>query len=51
MSLSLIKTPELTYQEACEFFEYKKNKIEFQNKIKQFEEAVDDFVKKLIKKI
>ena len=39
MSLSLIKTPELTYQEACEFFEYKKNKIEFQNKIKQFEEA------------
>lgn len=46
MSLSLIKTPELTYQEACEFFEYKKNKIEFQNKIKQFEEAVDDFCKK-----
>tara|TARA_R110000787_G_scaffold2049_5_gene8415 strand:+ start:1991 stop:2545 length:555 start_codon:yes stop_codon:yes gene_type:complete len=40
MSLSLIKTPELTYQEACEFFDYKKNKIEFQNKIKQFEEAV-----------
>ena len=40
MSLSLIKTPELTYQEACEFFDYKKNKLEFQNKIKQFEEAV-----------
>tara|TARA_B100001093_G_scaffold510153_1_gene575489 strand:- start:10 stop:558 length:549 start_codon:yes stop_codon:yes gene_type:complete len=40
MSLSLIKTPELTYQEACEFFDYKKNKLEFQNKIKQFEKAV-----------
>ena len=45
MSLSLIKTPGLTYQEACEFFDYKKNKLEFQNKIKQFEEAVDSFCK------
>ena len=46
MSLSLIKTPELTYQEACEFFDYKKNKLEFQNKIKQFEKAVEVFCKK-----
>ena len=37
VSLSLIKTR--TNVKNFEFFEYKKNKIEFQNKIKQFEEA------------
>tara|TARA_R110000782_G_C14662427_1_gene398010 strand:- start:159 stop:704 length:546 start_codon:yes stop_codon:yes gene_type:complete len=40
MALSLIKNPELTYQEACEFFDYKENKIKFQNKIKEFEAAI-----------
>ncbi len=40
MSLSLVKNPELTYQEACEFFDYKQNKIEFQNKITEFEKAI-----------
>tara|TARA_R110001606_G_scaffold76712_1_gene177322 strand:+ start:143 stop:688 length:546 start_codon:yes stop_codon:yes gene_type:complete len=40
MALSLIKNPELSYQEACEFFDYKENKIKFQNKIKEFEAAI-----------
>jgi len=40
MALSLIKNPELTYQEACEFFDYKENKVKFQNKIKEFEAAI-----------
>jgi len=40
MALSLINNPELSYQEACEFFDYKENKIKFQNKIKEFEAAI-----------
>jgi len=40
MALSLIKNPKLSYQEACEFFDYKENKIKFQNKIKEFETAI-----------
>ena len=40
MSTTLVKNPELSYQEACEFFDYKENKIKFQNKIKQFETAI-----------
>ena len=40
MALSFIKNPELSYQEACEFFDYKENKIKFQNKIKEFEAAI-----------
>ena len=40
MALPLIKNPELSYQEACEFFDYKENKIKFQNKIKEFEAAI-----------
>ena len=40
MALSLIKNPELSYQEACEFSDYKENKIKFQNKIKEFETAI-----------
>ena len=40
MNTALVKNPELSYQEACEFFDYKENKIKFQNKIKQFEAAI-----------
>ena len=40
MNTALVKNPELSYQEACEFFDYKENKIKFQNKIKQFETAI-----------
>ena len=40
MALSLINNPELSYQEACEFFDYKENKIKFQNKIKEFEAVI-----------
>ena len=40
MNTALVKNPELSYQEACEFFDYKENKIKFQNKIKQFEKAI-----------
>jgi hypothetical protein len=40
VSTTLVKNPELSYQEACEFFDYKENKIKFQNKIKQFEAAI-----------
>ena len=40
MSLALTKNPELTYQEACEFFDHKENKLKFQNKIQEFEEAI-----------
>lgn len=40
MSLALTKNTELTYQEACEFFDYKENKLKFQNKIQEFEAAI-----------
>ena len=40
MALPSLKTTELTYQEACEFFDYKENKLNFQNKIKEFEKAL-----------
>ena len=40
MSLAVAKNQEITYREACEFFDYKENKIKFQNKIKQFEAAI-----------
>jgi ribosomal protein L31 len=40
VSTSLAKKPELSYQEACEFFDYKENKIKFENKIKEFETAI-----------
>jgi hypothetical protein len=40
VNTALVKNPELSYQEACEFFDYKENKIKFQNKIKQFETAI-----------
>jgi ribosomal protein L31 len=40
VSKALVKNPELSYQEACEFFDYKENKIKFQNKIKKFEAAI-----------
>ena len=40
MSLSVTKNPELTYNEACEFFDYKQNKVDFQNKIEEFEAAI-----------
>tara|TARA_R100001377_G_C3139971_1_gene92309 strand:+ start:40 stop:585 length:546 start_codon:yes stop_codon:yes gene_type:complete len=40
MELSLVNKGELTYQDACEFFDYKENKIKFQNKIKEFEAAI-----------
>ena len=40
MNTELVKNPELSYQEACEFFDYKENKIKFQNKIKEFEAAI-----------
>ena len=43
MSTSLAKKPELSYQEACEFFDYKENKIKFQNKIQQFEAAITKY--------
>jgi quercetin dioxygenase-like cupin family protein len=35
-----LKTTELTYQEACEFFEYKQNQQEFRNKVNVFEKAL-----------
>tara|TARA_R110000737_G_scaffold118792_1_gene151233 strand:+ start:2943 stop:3491 length:549 start_codon:yes stop_codon:yes gene_type:complete len=40
VSLALTKNTELTYQEACEFFDYKENKLKFQNKIQEFEAAI-----------
>jgi len=40
VSLSVTKNPELTYNEACEFFDYKQNKVDFQNKIEEFEAAI-----------
>jgi len=40
MALSLIKNNELTYEEACEFLDYRENKKQFQNKIKEFEVAI-----------
>jgi len=40
VNTELVKNPELSYQEACEFFDYKENKIKFQNKIKEFEAAI-----------
>ena len=40
MALSLIKNNELTYEEACEFLDYRENKKQFQNKIKEFEAAI-----------
>ena len=43
MSKALVKNPELSYQEACEFFDYKENKIKFQNKIQQFEAAITKY--------
>lgn len=43
VSVSLVKNPELSYQEACEFFDYKENKIKFQNKIQQFEAAITKY--------
>ena len=46
MSLAVAKNQEITYREACEFFDYKENKTKFQNKIKQFEEAITEHCKK-----
>ena len=40
MALPSLKTTELTYQEACEFFEYKQNQQEFRNKVNVFEKAL-----------
>ena len=40
MSLALIKSPDIKYQEVQEFFDHKENKIKFQNKIHEFEEAI-----------
>jgi hypothetical protein len=40
MALSLIKNNKLTYEEACEFLDYRENKKQFQNKIKEFEVAI-----------
>lgn len=45
MNTTLAKNPELSYQEACEFFDYKEKKIKFQNKIKQFEKAITEHCK------
>jgi|TARA_R100000084_G_C4646815_1_gene147255 hypothetical protein len=45
MALPSLKTTELTYQEACEFFEYKENEIKFQQKIIEFEKALSQTVK------
>ena len=43
--LAVAKNQEITYQEACEFFDYKENKTKFQNKIKQFEETITKYCK------
>ena len=40
MSLAVAKNQEITYREACEFFDYKENKTKFQNKIKEFEAVI-----------
>tara|TARA_R110000803_G_scaffold166897_1_gene230212 strand:+ start:2001 stop:2546 length:546 start_codon:yes stop_codon:yes gene_type:complete len=40
MKLSVTSKGELTYRDACEFFEYQQNKIKFQNKIQEFEAAI-----------
>ena len=40
MALSLINNTKLTYQDACEFLDYRENKKQFQNKIKEFEVAI-----------
>ena len=45
MSLALINTPALSYQEACEFFDHKENEIKFQQKITQFEQAITQHCK------
>ena len=40
MALSLRNNTKLTYQDACEFLDYRENKKQFQNKIKEFEVAI-----------
>jgi len=46
MALPSLKTTELTYQEACEFFEYKENQQEFRNKVNVFEKSLSEFCEK-----
>ena len=45
MGLSVVPTSKISYQEACEFFEYKKNQEKFRNKVHEFKESLTDFCK------
>ena len=45
MGLSVVPTSKISYQEACEFFEYKENQELFRNKVHQFKESLTAFCK------
>ena len=44
MALTELKTTDnFTYTDVCEFIEHKENKLNFQNKVKQFEKALAEY--------
>ena len=48
MALSQLKTADnFTYTDVCEFIEQKENKLNFQNKVKQFEKALAEYSTKI----
>ena len=45
MGLSVVPTSKISYQEACEFFEYKENQELFRNKVHQFKKSITTLCK------
>jgi len=45
VGLSVVPTSKISYQDACEFFEYKENQELFRNKVEQFKESLTTLCK------